>query len=423
MSTRFDTLVEHRPAAARRIVAAGNLATCTIPAGTVLAVITGHTLLSVLGVLAGIVSYTAGYLASLWRLRAEVTAAGRDPLTGLSTRATADQALREATRTGARVTVALADVDWLKAINDNLGRAAGDRYLTAVAHRLAQAVPAGAAVYRYGGDEFLIVAPGAVPSTLAAAIGAAMARPTIIAAQRLRPRASVGIAASGGGDAVYAVACADAAMASAKTEGGARALVYRLDRDGRPAPDGTRPIAGRRGAPPRGFADLAWLPEPGDDLLPVLWTVAQARSVYRALCVVRDRWDQALQEARTGATAPSPPTEAKPGHLNIRPTPAGFAVMADLAQAELAKYTQLAEQLARLLDALPDPDPGTPAAAGTPATAVYLRGISSAFTPLEIEGLVITAAEAVCGDLDDLSDRQRGLAARAYALLTDDNNE
>lgn len=267
------------------------------------------------------------------------------------------------------------------------------------------------------------MAPGAAPSALAAAIGAAMTRPAVIAAQQLRPRASVGIAASGG-DAFYAVACADAAMASAKADGGARALVFEVDRDGRPAPDGTRPIAGRRSAPPRGFDDLAWLPEPGDDLLPVLWTLPQARSVYRALCAVRDRWDQALQEARTGEAEPPPPTEAKAGHINIRPTPAGFAIMASLAETELAKYTQLAEQLARLLDALPDPDTGTTHAAGTPATAaVYLRGISSAFTALEIEGLVITAAEAVCGELDDLSDRQRELAARAYALLTDESDD
>lgn len=145
MSTRFDTLAEHRPDAARRIVAAGNLATCTIPAGTVLAVITGHTLLAVLGVLAGIVTYTAGYLAALWRhgarLRAELAAVGRDPLTGLPTRGAADQALCEATRTGLQVTVAFADVDWLKIVNDNLGRAAGDRYLIAVAQRLTEAAP------------------------------------------------------------------------------------------------------------------------------------------------------------------------------------------------------------------------------------------------------------------------------------------
>ncbi|MFJ9574628.1 hypothetical protein [Streptomyces bacillaris] len=47
---------------------------------------------------------------------------------------------------------------------------------------------------------------------------------------------------------------------------------------------------------------------------------------------------------------------------------------------------------------------------------VELIGISASFTPLELEGLVRTAAEAVYGD-DDLSIRQRELASRAHALM------
>ncbi|MFE0774341.1 hypothetical protein [Streptomyces sp. NPDC058861] len=46
-----------------------------------------------------------------------------------------------------------------------------------------------------------------------------------------------------------------------------------------------------------------------------------------------------------------------------------------------------------------------------------LIGISASFTPLELEGLVRTAAEAVYGDEDDLSSRQRELASRAHALM------
>lgn len=44
-------------------------------------------------------------------------------------------------------------------------------------------------------------------------------------------------------------------------------------------------------------------------------------------------------------------------------------------------------------------------------------GISRHFAADEIEALVITAAEAVCGQPDDLSTRQADLAARAYKLL------
>ncbi len=52
------------------------------------------------------------------------------------------------------------------------------------------------------------------------------------------------------------------------------------------------------------------------------------------------------------------------------------------------------------------------------ATQVTLMGISRHFRADEIEGLVRTAAEAVCGQLDDLSSRQVDLATRAYELLT-----
>lgn len=52
------------------------------------------------------------------------------------------------------------------------------------------------------------------------------------------------------------------------------------------------------------------------------------------------------------------------------------------------------------------------------ATQVPLTGISRRFRADEIECLVRTAAEAVCGQLDDLSSRQVDLAEQAYALLT-----
>ncbi|WP_432137107.1 hypothetical protein [Streptomyces sp. bgisy154] len=57
------------------------------------------------------------------------------------------------------------------------------------------------------------------------------------------------------------------------------------------------------------------------------------------------------------------------------------------------------------------------------APFVELTGISASFTPLELEGLVRTAAEAVHGDPDDLSTRQYELAARAHALMVEEAEE
>lgn len=50
-------------------------------------------------------------------------------------------------------------------------------------------------------------------------------------------------------------------------------------------------------------------------------------------------------------------------------------------------------------------------------TQVTLTGISDVFSAADIECLIRTAGEAVCGDLDDLSSLQRTLAERAYALM------
>jgi diguanylate cyclase (GGDEF)-like protein len=99
------------------------------------------------------------------RLRAELAEeAVRDPLTGLHNRRHLDRALRadlaSRPRTG-HLAVLVVDVDHFKAVNDRLGHAAGDRVLTAVAGTLARAVRDGDTAARLGGEEFVLVLPGA----------------------------------------------------------------------------------------------------------------------------------------------------------------------------------------------------------------------------------------------------------------------
>ena len=53
--------------------------------------------------------------------------------------------------------VAVADLDSLKAINDSFGHAAGDAAIRAVARAIRQVVRADDLVFRWGGDEFLVV--------------------------------------------------------------------------------------------------------------------------------------------------------------------------------------------------------------------------------------------------------------------------
>jgi hypothetical protein len=125
VSTVFDRFAQHRPAAARRVLSVATLAVLTMPAATILAIVTGHVVLAEFGVFASILFYTTGYATAAARhgrqLRAAVAEARRDPLTGLPSRAVADEVLDAATRDATPVTVALADIDGLHAINMNLG--------------------------------------------------------------------------------------------------------------------------------------------------------------------------------------------------------------------------------------------------------------------------------------------------------------
>jgi diguanylate cyclase (GGDEF)-like protein len=66
--------------------------------------------------------------------------------------------IKRAARDKGRLALLYIDLDHFKNVNDSLGLAAGDRLLTAVAHRLRAAVSTHDVVVRMGGDEFVIVA-------------------------------------------------------------------------------------------------------------------------------------------------------------------------------------------------------------------------------------------------------------------------
>jgi diguanylate cyclase (GGDEF)-like protein len=57
------------------------------------------------------------------------------------------------------LTVAMADLDHFKQINDTLGHLVGDRVLKEVAHRIATSVRDKDLIGRYGGEEFLLIFP------------------------------------------------------------------------------------------------------------------------------------------------------------------------------------------------------------------------------------------------------------------------
>ena len=89
-------------------------------------------------------------------------AARRDPLTGLlNRRGFAEESEREwlrMVRTGHPLTVVYLDLNDFKQVNDNLGHAAGDEVLCAVARELSNLRATDVAV-RLGGDEFGVLMP------------------------------------------------------------------------------------------------------------------------------------------------------------------------------------------------------------------------------------------------------------------------
>lgn len=101
--------------------------------------------------------------AAAHRVEALEKAALLDPLTGLRNRRAAamvfEAALGHARRHGQPVAVAVADMDGLKRINDTQGHAAGDEALRQFAAALTSNLRAGDAAFRFGGDEFVVIAP------------------------------------------------------------------------------------------------------------------------------------------------------------------------------------------------------------------------------------------------------------------------
>ncbi len=154
--------------------------------------------------------------------------ASTDALTGIANRAAVSERLAaelsRAKREDRPVCVAMLDIDHFKQVNDRYGHAAGDAVLKAVTGVISRSLRAYDMVGRLGGEEFLIVAPGA---DKIGADGLCERIRRDVEAQRtsfdgtvINVTASIGFAVSKGDvDVENLIHLADEAMYRAKTAG------------------------------------------------------------------------------------------------------------------------------------------------------------------------------------------------------------
>lgn len=150
-----------------------------------------------------------------------------DPLTGALNRRAYDEGAGLEPLGGRFGTALMLDMDNLKVVNDTRGHAAGDELLRSLVETLRRCVRPLDRVYRWGGDEFLLLFPAALPEEVA---------PRVREALRAVPELAVSIGAarfSGLEDLPAAIERADRAMYVEK----ARNRVQRSD--------GTAPAYGR----------------------------------------------------------------------------------------------------------------------------------------------------------------------------------
>jgi len=170
------------------------------------------------------------HLIVVWRQdeRSLSEAAQLDSLTGAYTRGFAmsvmERSVRKAARDGAPLAVLMLDLDHFKRINDAHGHACGDLVLQQTTRAMQSALRTGDIVGRFGGEEFVVLLPGAdLEQAMGAAerCRAAVEKMTIPNAPYLSVTASVGVAAfPEHGDAIDALlGASDSAMYDAKAKG------------------------------------------------------------------------------------------------------------------------------------------------------------------------------------------------------------
>ena len=150
-----------------------------------------------------------------------------DGLTGLANRRRLDTDLDRCVDADLPIAVAMIDIDLFKQLNDRQGHVAGDVVLQRVADTIAASVRQSDVVYRYGGEEFCVLLPGASEANALGVIERVRAQVEKIDFSDLGESVTVsaGVASGPGEDVRDFLYQADRALYSAKEAGRNRVLV------------------------------------------------------------------------------------------------------------------------------------------------------------------------------------------------------
>ncbi len=146
-----------------------------------------------------------------------------DMLTGLANARTLSRVMEleiaRAARQGSEVTIALFDVDDLTGFNEANGRAAGDDVLREVAAIIGESVRFVDTVARWGGDEFMVVAPGAKGMVVARRIVESVAAHSMSGERKATVSAGLARFPVDGTESADLVAAATSALRAAQAVG------------------------------------------------------------------------------------------------------------------------------------------------------------------------------------------------------------
>jgi diguanylate cyclase (GGDEF)-like protein len=185
------------------------------------------------------------------RYQALLEQSGRDGLTGLYDRGRLERQgpmlVADMVAAGRSISLILVDIDGFKATNDRHGHSTGDQVLKLVSNKLAETMRSSDNIYRYGGDEFVILAGGMNHDT-ALSVAERLRRviETQSAAEKLPVTISLGVATCpyDGENLSSLFACADTRLYDAKFAGRNRVVGRRGAQSGGATAQSTRSVPG-----------------------------------------------------------------------------------------------------------------------------------------------------------------------------------